>query len=296
MALAFKRKRMEHDIKIYAKGTDFEGGVYDLRSLETLISSYRSILDMLVSVQLGRRQLSNKIKSQLDYQVEIKEGSIQLLIDFALDHPELLMVLSQDGGQQISNVITKLFRDAINLRKAAASFIEKGLTFNIKITNSFNFGNNNVHINNENAEILIPDPKILWAAQATRFATDKILKKINGKSIEKVDLISNEESFSLKVTDRNILGRDKEALNAKLQIVGRLDMIAFSLHKGTIVSESEHFPVTWDDKIRSKMLKVADIDGVVFTVQPVIDHSRLNRDAIGFHVLECSNNNIELPL
>ena len=35
------------------------------------------------------------------------------------------------------------------------------------------------------------------------------------------------------------------------------------------------------------MQRIADVDGIVFTVQPVIDHKRLNSEAIGFHVLEC---------
>ncbi len=280
---------MDHDLKIYSKGEAFQAGVYDLRSLETLVSSYRSILDKLVAVQLGRRQLNDKIKNQLNYEVEIKEGSIELLINFALDHPEILVVFAEDGGYQLSNILTGLYKDAINLRKAAAKFIEKGLNFNIKIVNSFNFGSNSVYTNAENSEILIPDLKILWAAQTTRFPTDKILKKIDGKGIENVDLISKDDKFTLDKEDREILGRDKEVLNATLQIVGRLDMIAFSSHRGMIISDNESFPVTWDEKIRSKIQKHADIEGVVFTVQPVIDHSRLNRDAIGFHVLECDN-------
>ena len=277
------------DLKIYSKGSAFEGGVYDLRSLETLISSSRSIIDRLVAVQLGKRQLTEKIKNQLNYDVEIKEGSIELLINFSLEHPELLIVFAEDGGYQLSNILTTLFRDAINLRKAASKFIEKGLTFNIKITNSFNFGSNNVYTNAEDSEILIPDAKILWAAQTTRYPTDKILKKIDGKEIEQVDLISRDEEFSINEKYRDILGRDKEVLNAKLQITGRLDMIAFSSHRGIILSDKESFPVTWDEKIRSKMQQIADIEGVIFTVQPVIDHSRLSHDAIGFHVLECHN-------
>jgi len=280
---------MDHDLQIYSKGTAFQSGIYDLRSLETLISSYRSILDKLVAVQLGRRQLNNRIKNQLNYEVEIKEGSIELLINFALEHPEVFAAFSEGGGHQLSGMLTSLYRDAINLRKSAAKFIEKGMNFNIKIANSFNFGSNNVYTNTEDSEILIPDLKILWAAQATKFSTDKILKRINGEEIEYVDLISKDESFSLEVKDREILGSDKEVLNATLKIVGRLDMIAFSSHKGVIISDRESFPVTWDEKIRSNMQKLADIEGVIFTVKPVIDHSRLNRDAIGFHVLGCSN-------
>ena len=45
------------DLKIYAKGITFNGGVYDLSSLELLLSSYRSIIDRLIAIQLGRQNL-----------------------------------------------------------------------------------------------------------------------------------------------------------------------------------------------------------------------------------------------
>jgi hypothetical protein len=278
---------MDTDLIIYAKGEAFENGIYDLRSLDLLFSSYRSILDRLVAVQLGRRQLSAPTKRQLNYDVKIQEGSIELLIDFALEHPEMLAIFSQDGGYQLSTALTKLFRDAISLRVAAAKFIEKGQIFNININNSFNWGsrNNNIAINGSN--ITIPDPKILFAAQATRFSTDKLLRNIDGKNIKKVNITSPEETFTLDDSKKIILGRDKQILPASLKIVGRLDMVAFSSHRGVIISNNESFPVTWDEKNRTKMQKFADKKDVLFTVNPVIDHSRLDNNAIGFHVLNC---------
>ncbi len=263
---------MDNDLNIYARGSAFEGGIYDLRSLELLLSSYRSILDRLVAVHLGRRQLNESIKNQINYDVKIKEGSVELLLDFVLEHKEILAVASSDGSYQLSVILVKLYRDAIKLRKAASKFIDKGIPFEIKIINSFNFGSNNVYQSIENSEILIPDSKILWAAQATRYPTDKLLGKVDGKEIEYVDLNSNEDSFRLNEDDRIILGKEKEVLNAKLKIVGRLDMIAFTSHKGAIISDGETFPVTWDEDIRSNMHRIADKENIEFTVKPVIDH------------------------
>ena len=226
-------------------------------------------------------------KRQLNYDVKLNEGSIELLVDFVLAHPETIAVLANDGGYQLSVMLTKLYRDAISLREAASKFIEKGLTFNIKINNSFNWGSRNKNIVIEDSEIIIPDPKILFAAQATKYPTDRVLGKIDGENIEKVDLSSPEDTFTLDNTKRNIIGRDKQILPASLTIVGRLDMIAFSSHRGVIISDNERFPVTWDEQIRTKMQQVADNEGVLFTVNPIIDHSRLDNDAIGFHVLDC---------
>lgn len=41
---------MDQDLRIYAKGLAFSGGVYDLRALESLIANYRKILDRLIAV------------------------------------------------------------------------------------------------------------------------------------------------------------------------------------------------------------------------------------------------------
>ena len=181
---------MDNDIIVYAKGLSFQDDRYDLRQLEILISSYRSILDGLVAVQLGRRQLTPAIKKQIGYDVKIKSGSIELLIDFAFQHKELLAITTasagaEDGGVQISTAIVKLFRSAIDLRKKAAECIKKGVTFNISINNSFNrYGNNNVIYNEQSNKIEITDPKILWAAQLTKPPTDKILNHVDGKKID----------------------------------------------------------------------------------------------------------------
>ena len=287
---------MDANLRIYAKGKAFESGIYDLRSLALVISNYRSILDRLIAVQLGYRQLPDKTKQQLNYDVKINQGSIELLIDFALDHPEVLGAFASDGGYQLSVILTKLYRDAISLRLAAAKFIDNKLTFNININNNVNInlgdGDSNVVI--QGSEILIPDPKILFAAQATKYPTDQILGKIDGENIEKVDIQSSLETFTLDSTKRNIVGRDKQVLPASLKIVGRLDMIAFSSHRGVIISDSARYPVTWDERIRTKIQRMADTEGTLFTVNPVIDNSRLNSDAIGFHVLDCDQ--LQRPL
>lgn len=71
--------------------------------------------------------------------------------------------------------------------------------------------------------------------------------------------------------------------------MGRLDMVAFTAHRGSIISDGEKFSVTWDEQIRQKMQKLADIEGVVFKVRPVVDHKRLDNETIGFHVLDCGD-------
>jgi hypothetical protein len=102
-------------------------------------------------------------------------------------------------------------------------------------------------------------------------------------------MTSQKNKVLLTPDDRNIIGQQKEELPTTLNIVGRLDMVAFSSHRGSIISDNERFSVTWDDLIRSKMQKIADIDGVMFKVRPVVDHKRLDNSAIGFHVLDCSD-------
>lgn len=278
----------DHDFRFYAEGSAFEDGVYDLRSMELLISSYRSITDRLIAVQLGRRQLTPAIKNQIDYQVRVNPGSIEFLIDFVFTHKEILGALASDGGFQLSNVITKLFREAIDLRKQAAALIEKGLPINININTNVNIGTGNIIANSENGDIVINDPKILWAAQVTKYPSDRLISGVDGKEIEYVELGGRESEMRLTPEDRVILGQNKEELSATIRVTGRLDMVAFSSHKGTIISGDEKFPVTWDEGIRNKVQRVADVDGVVFLVRPIIDQKRLHTEAIAYHVLDCN--------
>ncbi len=286
----------KHDLRFYAKGDAFKNGIYDLRSLELLIASYRSITDRLIAVQLGRRQLSPFIRNQIDYEVQIKSGSIELLINFVLTHKEILGVFATDGGYQLSVMITKLFRAAIDLRKEVASNLAKGLPITITINNNLNIGSGNLISNNGNGNISIGDPKILWAAQVTKHPADKLIAGIDGKAIEYVKLDATTDEMKLTPEERVVLGHNKEELTTTLRIYGRLDMIAFSSHKGTIVSNQEKFSVTWDEHIRNKMQRVADIEGIEFLVRPIIDQKRLHTEAISYHVLDCNNPQQELNL
>lgn len=129
----------------------------------------------------------------------------------------------------------------------------------------------------------------MWAAQTTKYPADKLISGIDGKAIEYVELGSKTEEMRLTTDERVVLGQNKEELTATLRVYGRLDMVAFSSHKGTIISNQEKFPVTWDEQIRSKVSRVVDTEGVEFLVRPIIDQNRLHSEAISYHVLDCSN-------
>ncbi|MFL1405853.1 hypothetical protein ACJO2E_10990 [Marinobacter sp. M1N3S26] len=276
------------DLRIYAKGSAFEDGLYDLRSVELLISNYRSITDRLIAVQLGRRQLTPSIRKQIDYQARINQGSIELLIDFVFTHKEIVGSLAADGGYQLAGTITRLFGDAINLRKQVAELVEKGIPANIIITNNINIGSKNIIANSENGDVRINDAKILWAAQVTKFPADRLVSGIEGKGIAYAEFGSRDSAVRLTPDERVILGQNKEELTGEIRVNGRLDMVAFSSHRGTIVSGGEKFPVTWDDAIRKKMQKIVDTEGVIFVVRPIVDHKRLQGGVIAYHVIDCS--------
>lgn len=283
---------MKNDLRLYAKGAAFEDGLYDLRSLEVVVTNYRRVLDRLIGIQMGLRQLPPQIRSGIDYKVQVNSGSVDLVTFFQLHGHELFTFLgpmASDGGYQLAGSIVKLFSAVIELRKIAAELMEKHVPFNIKIVNNIVLGSNNVIINGNSGEIQINDPKILWAAQTTMYPTDRLISAINGTNIEFIDLATEKEGIRLTPEHRNILGKEKEKLPTTMDIVGRLDLVAFSSHKGEIVSNHERFPVTWDDSIRQQMQRNADIEGIIFTVEPIIDRTRLHSEAISFHVINCKN-------
>ena len=284
---------MGNQIRIYATGLSFpKDGSYDLRTLEIFVSNYRVILDRLVSVHLGRRQVPKDLKRRIAYKVKINPGSIELLINFLYEHKELIAVLAPEGAYGLSEILVRLLKDAVDLRKKASDLIKKGITVNIQISNSFNFGSkvngSGVLIDQNTGAIVINDPKILWAAQLTRRPIDEILKKIDGSDVEFVDFSSASDELKLNSEDKEISGSHKEELDKNLSIVGRLDLVAFSHHTGAVICDGERYSVKWDESIRTKIQRFGDIDGVVFKVKPIIDRKRLEGEhAIGFHILDC---------
>lgn len=291
---------MNEDLRVYAKGLAFDNGVYDLRTLEIIVTSYREIFDRLVAVQLGKKKVPQHLKNQLDYNLKINQGSIEFLVEFVFNNREYISVCAADGGEMISKAVVTLLRDAVTLREKASEILSKGLAVNINISNSFNVGskvgNNSVTCDQNTGVIGISDHKILWAAQVTRTPVNRLLSQIDGKLVEYIDIENEYGDFRLVPEQRHILGVDKEELPTTLNIIGRLDVVAFSSGRGSIISDGERFSVTWSDGIRSKMQRIADIEGVVFTVRPVIDHKRLSDETIGFHILDCDNLQGDLSL
>lgn len=285
-------------MRIYSEGLSFPAdGRYDLRTLEIFVSNYRVVLDRLVSVHLGRRTVPKDIKRRIAYKVQIKPGSIEFLINFICEHKELIAVLAPDAAYGLAEILARMFRDAIELRKKSSELIKKGLTVNIRISNSFNIGstinNSGVSFDSSSGAIVITDPKILWAAQLTRRPVNEILKKIDGQDVEYVDFNSSSGGIKLNPEDKDIAGSHKEELDKNLTIVGTLDIVAFSYHKGAIIVAGERYSVSWGEKIRTKIQKFAGQDGISFKVRPVIDRKRLEAGtettAISFRILDCDD-------
>lgn len=281
------------DLRIYAKGTSFpKDGTYDLRHLENLISSQRKILDKLTFISLGVSESNKKLKDELDYRVKVNSGSIELLIDFALNHKELFAALSIEGGQPLAKIVVDLWRDAVSLREKAARALEKGLKINIAINANIGSGTQIVNASNVVADentgnIQISSPKIYMAALATRTSINKAIQMIDGEAVEFMEIKSFNSTLKLTPEHRAILGKHREELLVPMEIIGRLDMVSFSSHKGAIITSGQRYQLSWDEEQRSKMQKYIDIEGVIFKVRPIIEHSRLNQDAIAFRLVDC---------
>lgn len=281
------------DIRVYAKGASFsQDGIYDLRHLENLVGGQRKIFDKLTFIALGVSESNKKFREGLDYNVRINPGSIELLIDFVLSHKELFAIFAADGGLTLSKVIVELWRDAVSLREKAAKVLENGLKVNLTINANLGSGTQIVNSPNVIADevtgnIQIENPKIYMAALATRSAVNQIVQMIDGNAVEFMTVEGHGSELRLTPDHRAILGRHREELSVSMEIVGRLDMVAFSSHKGVIISSGQRYQLSWDEEQRSKMQQFADTEGVMFKVKPIIDHARLTQDAIAFHLVDC---------
>lgn len=276
----------ENGILLHADGNAFHDGKFDLRSLELIVYNYRLIIDNSLPIVIGQKTLTDRIKNEIKYEVEVRDGSLEVLLNFVLENPEILSVLATDGGYTFSQAISKLINGAINLRRALTKVLEVGLSPNIKIDQSTKT-DNSVNLNIKTGDIKITNPQFIFAADNTKAAVDRLINGIDGIDISKVDMKHSDISTNLTTSDHDITGTSKEELTTNIEVLGRLDTVAFTSHRGHIITGNKRYPVTWDESIRSKIRKFVDVEGIIYRVRPIIDHRKFKDEPIGFHVTDC---------
>jgi hypothetical protein len=277
-----------NEILLKAEGNGFDGGVYDLRAVETVISSYRQIIDKTLPVVLNHKTLTPEIRSNVKYEARIKQGSLEVYTKLILQHKEdIAALLLSDGGKGITVFLAKLIVGVVEFRRKFTDLLEKGIKPSIGIING-NFVDNSIH-NSGTINITINDPRTYIAADASRAPMDRLINGVDGDIIDSVELTHNKEHVKLTHEDNRITGKLKEELPTHIDIFGRLDAVSFSSHRGTIISGNGRHLITWDENIRSKVQKVVDVEGILFKARPIIDNRRIKDNTIAFHLLDCYN-------
>ncbi len=286
-------------ISFKATGSAFRNkNKYDLRSLEYLLTNYRLIIDHTLPLVLGRRTLSRRMISDINYEVEIKHGSLATLLDFAINHQEELFsatgaLASADGGKFLVTSISKLISDILDFRRKFTDILENGKKPKTVIGNDIDAS----IINNSNISesiININNPIILIGAETTKPAVDRIIKGLDGKRLKDVSIGDKHSKTLLTKEDTRITGTQKEVLPKHVEVVGRLDKVHFSHHSGTMLCGAENIRVTWDEEIRTKIHDVADVDGIIFKVRLVFDRRKFKDSPVAYHILDCRDPQISL--
>jgi hypothetical protein len=276
------------EILLKAEGNGFDGGVYDLRAVETVISSYRQIIDKTLPVVLNHKTLTPEIRNKVKYEVQIKQGSLEVYTNLVLQHKDdIAALLLADGGKGITEVLAKLIVSVIDFRRKFTDLLEKGIKPSIGISNG-NYIDNSIQ-NSGTINITINNPKTYIAADSSRMPMDRLINGVDGDIINSVELTNNQEQVKLTHEDKRITGKLKEELPAHIEIIGRLDAVTFSSHRGTIVSGNGRHSITWDESLRVKVQQIADVEGILFKARPIIDNRRVKDNTIAFHLLDCYN-------
>jgi len=277
------------EILLKVEGEGFRPNKYDLRSTEKILTSYRQIIDHLVPLTIGQRTLTDRLKSGIKYETSFKPGSLEVWLDFVLPAAGILAaVASQDGGHLISQKMSRLLSVVIDFRRLYTDFLEKGkkpkIGINIQDQPQVTVNLENVHTGGGDINI---SPIILPAASTTRSAVDRLVGSVDGSVVEQLLVKSEDIETIITSKDQRIIGTQKEELPDFLEIIGRLDGIAFTAHRGSLVTDNGRFPITWEEDIRDKIKSLADQDGIAFRVRPIVDHRRFKDDPVAFHVINC---------
>lgn len=289
----------ETGILLYAQGEAFGERVFDLRSLELLLTNYRLVVDHLLPLAVGQKTLTDRLKNDVKYEVTVKNGSLEVVLNFILENPELLLAAAAtDGGHQLASFIAKMIKGVVDLRRALTAVLENGKKPTIHIDQSFHQDNsarednsvredNRVTYNITTGDINLTNPILIIGADLTKPAVDRLINGIDGTKISGVNLAHKNTVTSLTLPDRDITGTQKEELGTQIEVMGRLDMAAITSHKAHIVTGNSRYPVSWDESLRPKIRQFFDLEGVVFKVRPIVDHRQFKGEPVGFHVLDC---------
>ncbi len=281
------------EIFLKAEGEAFEDGKYDLRVVEVMLNSYRRILDHTVPYSVGHKTLSEKMKSNVRYEMQIRQGSIEILIDFILENPDLISkqlpilgVLSADGGSALAKSVSMMIDGVVKLRRLWADLLEKNQQPSLSSQPQINLELNNV---DNKGGVINVNPIIITAAEGTKAPVDQLIRNVDGTRVEYIQVGNkdNKEPTKIVKKDKTLLGTQREELPNYIELPGKLDVVNYTSKKGRIRTGNGTYPVSWSENIRSKIHEIADNDGIVFRVQPIIDHRKFHDDPIGFHIVDC---------
>ena len=161
-----------------------------------------------------------------------------------------------------------------------------GLRPTIHIEQSTKVDNSGTH-NIETGDIYLTNPQFIIASDTTKAPFDRLIRGIDGSYITDINLAHKDFATRLSVNDNDITGTQKEELASYIEVMGRLDMAAFTSHRGKIITGTKRYLVVRDEEIRSKIRKFVDIEGIVFRVRPIVDHRRCREELVGFHIIDC---------
>lgn len=277
-------------LEFLAEGSAFEGGRYDLRAVERLLTDYRRLVDQTLPLALGQKTLTDRIRSEIQYQVRFETGSWRTLLQFLYENKDVFAAVAavDGGGYFASEYISKLVHAVIELRRWFEEQLAAGRKPKVQLASENKI---EVPVKIENVSTrggdIIVQPVVLIAAELTRHTLDNIIKAVDGDRVRKLTIKAPETKTTITSNDQRITGTLRQELPKTMDITGRLNVVAFDSHRGQLVTENGTFPVTWDDSIRRDIHRYADTDGIRFTVKPIVDNKRFRDDPIGLHILKC---------
>ena len=279
----------EGKLVLHAEGSAFKDGQYDLRTVESIITNYRRTLDATVPFAFKHKTLTRKIKHNLTYRTSFQEGSIEIVIDFLIQNSDAIAVIgASDGGIQIAQKTGQLINSILKFRRIYNDLLENGIKPKIKI----NFGTDNSknydlsNIRTDGGDIYI-NPTIIPYTISSQTPINKLIKSIDGEKLTDITIQSKNTATKITQDDIRITGTQKEELPKNIEIVGRLDVVAFSSHRGKLILQEKTYRVTWHEEIRKKIHDFADMDDITYLVKPVVDYKRLTDDPVMFHIVNC---------
>jgi len=284
------------DLKIKYFGDTFVGRVYDFKTVRFLTDVTLDLFYQVLAAQLGVKSLPSAVRDTVLHDVSVQNGCMSISIKCEKELCDRFGITaegdlcSEDLQHRLSDDLAKLFYKGMQLREYVARITGNHVRANVVINTEADDFSPSV-IKTEKGNIVLKDPKILWAAKMSKNAIDSIFGLLRKGVISNLRVEGLTKPMFLDRSKGGLMRMNLEEtdISATARFTGRINNLFFSSQSGTVVAGDKVYPITWGQLGKTKIMEYADVDNVEFLARPVISENAIHASVTTYEIIDCEH-------